>query len=155
MEIQCTSIGTVSHEGGYSLLIEHAYRKGLVGLEGFGHVQVFWFADKIGNAGSKYVLFEKPYTKGPAQIGVFATRSPYRPNSLCISVAQLICVDPERGRVELAWIDAEPGTPIFDTKPYHGSDDRVRDLVMPSWCDHWPRYLEESEAFNWEEEFAF
>jgi tRNA (Thr-GGU) A37 N-methylase len=40
MEIQCTSIGTVSHEGGYSLLIEHAYRKGLVGLEGFGHVQV-------------------------------------------------------------------------------------------------------------------
>jgi len=155
MEMQCTSIGIVSKAGDFSLLIDEPYRKGLVGLEGFGHVLVVWYADKIGNAGSNHVLFGKPYTNGPEQIGVFATRSPYRPNSICISVAQLVSVGIEEGRVGLAWLDAEMGTPILDIKPYHGSEDRVRDLVMPSWCNHWPHYLEESEAFNWEEEFAF
>ena len=96
MEIQCTSIGTVSHEGGYSLLIEHAYRKGLVGLEGFGHVQVLWFADKIGNAGSKYVLFEKPYT-GPGPDRGVSNRFPIgQPVHQC---GQLNLCRSERGRL--------------------------------------------------------
>jgi hypothetical protein len=83
------------------------------------------------------------------QLGVFATRSPVRPNGIGLSVAGITNVDVERGEVRLAWIDAEDGSPILDIKPYHPSSDRIESPHMPSWCAHWPRSLEQSASFDW------
>lgn len=155
MEISCTVIGNVEQRDGCRIVLQAPYKHGLKGLAGFGHLQVVWFADQAGNAGSAFTVIPKPYAKGPEQIGVFATRSPYRPNSLCISTACVVDVDEEQGILQLGYIDAEDGTPVLDIKPYHGSEDRVREYKTPVWCAHWPQWIEDSEHFSWEEEFLF
>ena len=106
------------------------------------------------NRGGIFVL-DKPYKKGPEKIGVLATRSPVRPNPIASSSCALIGVDAARYRLELGYIDAEDGTPVLDIKPYEPSDDMVRDVVMPAWCTHWPKCLEESADFDWGAEFNF
>jgi tRNA (Thr-GGU) A37 N-methylase len=64
-------------------------------------------------------------------------------------------VDPQNHRLEISYTDAEDGTPVLDIKPYHPSEDRVRDVRMPDWCAHWPEYWEESGDFDWSGEFSF
>ncbi len=52
-------------------------------------------------------------------MGVFATRSPQRPNPIALSVAQVLRIDQEAGRIWIAYSDAEPGTPVLDLKPLY------------------------------------
>jgi tRNA (Thr-GGU) A37 N-methylase len=66
----------------------------------------------------------------------------------------VISVDVEKGLVIVPWIDAEDGTPILDIKPYHPSSDRIRDVTMPKWCQHWPQWYEDSGEFDWSAEFV-
>ncbi len=155
MHITCTEIGTVSTHDGFSICLRKEYREGLLGIEGFSHIVVIWYADKVIPLPGEALLVEKPYTQGPSKIGVFATRSPYRVNPLCVSVAKVIAIDLENAVIHLDWIDAQEGTPVLDIKPYHGSEDRVREYTTPSWCSHWPVWMEESEHFKWESEFTF
>ena len=154
MDITYTAIGRISLDNGYNLVVDDAYRRGLFNLEGFSHVLVLWHAHQLGNAGTSALIASKPYVNGPESIGVFATRSPYRPNSVCLSVAQIVSLNVAEGLLKLSWIDAADSSPILDIKPYHGSEDRVRNCTVPSWCSHWPTYVEDSEAFAWDREFT-
>ena len=88
-------------------------------------------------------------------MGVFATRSPQRPNPIALSVAQVLRIDQERGRIWIAYSDAEPGTPVLDLKPYTPSIDRVGEPQVPGWCSHWPQAMERAGEFDWESEFNF
>ena len=51
-------------------------------------------------------------------MGVFATRSPYRPNPLGLSSVRIAAIDAASGRIEVLGADLVDGTPIFDIKPY-------------------------------------
>jgi len=46
-------------------------------------------------------------------------------------------------------------SPVLDIKPYTPSLDRVEAPGVPKWCSHWPKSLEQSEDFDWENEFNF
>lgn len=94
----------------------------------------------------------KPYRKGPRTLGIFATRSPLRPNPIALTAVAVLGLDPEAGRIDIPYIDAEEGTPVLDIKPYHPSVDRVREVTVPAWCNHWPRWYGDSGAFDWEAE---
>ncbi len=59
-----------------------------------------------------------------------------------------------KGGIYVAYIDAEEGTPIIDIKPYHPATDRIRDVQVPEWCDHWPKWYEDSAEFDWQAEFV-
>jgi tRNA (Thr-GGU) A37 N-methylase len=72
-----------------------------------------------------------------------------------MTVVSILGVDQKEGTVQIPWIDAAPDTPIIDLKPYHPSGDRVRDVTMPKWCSHWPKWLEESGSFDWEAEMNY
>ena len=74
MEISCTVIGNVEQRDGCRIVLQAPYKHGLKGLAGFGHVQVVWFADQVGNAGSAFTVIPKPYAKGPEQ-SFLVTRS--------------------------------------------------------------------------------
>ena len=63
-------------------------------------------------------------------------------------------IDYERGVIHIPYIDAEDGTPILDIKPYHPCSDRVRDVTVPEWCGHWPKWYEDSASFDWAAEFV-
>ena len=150
-------IGKIKQEDeGFAVVLDPPYRRGLKGLGEYSHVQVLWWADGCDNDTDRAILTEqKPYTNGPETLGVFALRSPERPNPIAVSAAGITYTDEATGRVGLAYIDAFPGSPVLDLKPYTPSIDRVEHPVTPGWCRHWPGSCEESGCFDWEAEFNF
>lgn len=133
-----------------------AYAPALRALEGFGHVVVLWWFHQNDDPALRAVLEAPcPYKRGPAVMGTFATRSPYRPNPIGMTVSQVLAVDPARGTLRIAYTDALDGTPVLDIKPYTPSLDRVERPQVPAWCAHWPDSLETSEDFDWVSEFNF
>lgn len=153
-EFTLRSLGSVEADGkGFYLQVNEEHRKALTGLEGYSHVQVYWWANLTDSDELREILVSpKPYKKGPDEIGIFATRSPVRPNPLAMTVVPLLEVDREKGRLGIAFIDAEPGTPLLDIKPYYGME-RVRDYRIPQWCSHWPQWYEDAGVFDWAGEF--
>ncbi|MCE1254014.1 MAG: SAM-dependent methyltransferase [Anaerolineae bacterium] len=153
---QLSVIGSVNASAaGFILQIEAPYRSALQGLPGFSHINVIWWSHFLDRPDLRSQLVcQKPYKSAPETLGIFATRSPMRPNPLCLSVAQVINVDVPAGVIQLAYIDAEDGTPLLDIKPYLGCSDRVRQSSQPAWSSHWPEYYEDSAAFDWQSEFV-
>ena len=92
----------------------------LRGIEGFSHLWLIWqFSKALREDFSPTV--RPPRLGGNERMGVFATRSPFRPNSLGLSCVRLLRVerDEERGPVLIVGgADLLDGTPIFDIKPY-------------------------------------
>ena len=92
----------------------------LRGIEGFSHLWIIWqFSQAVRQEWSPTV--RPPRLGGNTRIGVFATRSPFRPNNLGLSCVKLLGVEHTEtdGTVlRVAGADLMNGTPIFDIKPY-------------------------------------
>ena len=90
------------------------------GLEGFSHIWLIWqFSESVREGWSATV--RPPRLGGNVRMGVFATRSPFRPNPIGLSSVRLLGVEQsaELGPVlRVAGADLMDGTPIFDIKPY-------------------------------------
>lgn len=149
-------IGTVHVcDESFILEIETKYRAALEGLEGFSHIDVLWWSHFLDTAEQRSIVTcKQPYRKAPASVGIFATRSPLRPNPICLSVSEVTQVDAEQGLITLTYIDAEDGTPILDIKPYSPCIERVREVKTPEWNRHWPQWYEDSASFDWQSEFV-
>ena len=151
-------IGIVSGggEGPAQLRIDPAYRDGLRGLEGFGHAVVTWWAHEVDDPElRKLTNAGRPYARLDHGLGIFATRSPLRPNPLALTVVELTAVDVQAGLMETPYLDAQDCTPILDLKPYTPSIDRIEHPTVPTWCTHWPASVETSDDFDWAGEFRF
>ena len=150
-------IGRIKTEGDEMFLeVNEEYRKGLKGLEGYSNIDVIWWFDKCDDEKSRQVLeINKPYKKAPDVLGVFATRSPERPNLIALSITGITHIDYDMGRIYIAYIDAMNNSIILDLKPYTPSIERVEKPEVPSWCSHWPKSYETSGDFDWENEFLF
>ena len=104
------------------VVFEPPYRNpdALRGLEGFSHIWLIWeFSEARRKTWSPTV--RPPRLGGNERMGVFATRSPFRPNALGLSCVRLLGVehDPKRGPVlRVGGADLMDGTPVFDIKPY-------------------------------------
>ena len=102
------------HDAEGILEILPEFEVGLKDIEGFSHLFVIWVFDR----GRGYDLLATPPTdKRPH--GVFATRSPQRPNRIGLTVVQLL--RREGPRLHARGIDMLEGTPILDIKPYLSS----------------------------------
>lgn len=92
----------------------------LRGIEGYSHLWLIWqFSEAVRTEWSPTV--RPPRLGGNTRMGVFATRSPFRPNSLGLSSVRLLGVEEtkEYGTVlHVGGADLMDGTPIFDIKPY-------------------------------------
>lgn len=150
-------IGRVkADKDGFRIEIDSKYRKGLEGLGKHSHLQVlFWFHHSDTEEARRYLTCEKPYRRGPETLGIFSTRSPFRPNPIGLSPIVVSRLDEEAGTISTPFIDAEDGTPVLDLKPYLPCCDRVRHAGGPEWCAHWPESWEDSAAFDWGVEFNF
>ena len=90
------------------------------GLEDFSHIWLLWEFSKAKRDGYALTV-TPPRLGGKVRKGVFATRAPYRPNSIGLSSVKLedIYLDEERGPVlVVSGADLLNGTPIYDIKPY-------------------------------------
>jgi tRNA-Thr(GGU) m(6)t(6)A37 methyltransferase TsaA len=139
MQFKLTPVGHVvtdaSHEelrhrvAVSKIVIDRKFAGGLNGLQGFSHIYVL------------FLLHEAPKWKGSLMVhpkgrtdinktGVFATRSPHRPNPIALTLVKLLS---KRGRVlTVKGLDAYDGTPVIDLKPYDRHDSTPRPRV-PLW----------------------
>jgi tRNA-Thr(GGU) m(6)t(6)A37 methyltransferase TsaA len=92
----------------------------LRGIEGFSHLWLIWqFSEAVRDSWSPTV--RPPRLGGNTRMGVFATRSPFRPNNLGLSCVKLLGVEQTANSgtvLHVAGADLMDGTPIFDIKPY-------------------------------------
>ena len=91
----------------------------LRGIEGFSHLWLIWqFSENLRQDWSPTV--RPPRLGGNTRMGVFATRSPFRPNALGLSCVKLLGLEetPEGTVLRIGGADLMDGTPIFDIKPY-------------------------------------
>ena len=99
---------------------EFRIREAFRGLEDFSHLWLIWeFSENVREGWSPTV--RPPRLGGNQRVGVFATRSPFRPNPLGLSCVKLERVDwdaPDGPLLEVRGADLLDGTPIFDVKPY-------------------------------------
>lgn len=86
------------------------------GIEGFSHLWLIW-GFHCNEAAGWSPTVRPPRLGGNTRLGVFATRSPFRPNSLGLSVVKLVSVE-EGGVLRVSGADMVNGTPIYDIKPY-------------------------------------
>ena len=92
----------------------------LRGIEGFSHLWLIWEFSRARREGFSPTV-RPPRLGGNVRLGVFATRSPFRPNPLGLSCVRLLGVEetPREGLVlRVAGADLLDGTPIYDIKPY-------------------------------------
>ena len=105
-----------------TVIFEPEYRnaEALRGIEGFSHLWLIWqFSEAVREDWSPTV--RPPRLGGNVRMGVFATRSPFRPNAIGLSSVKLLGVEQtaEYGTVlHVGGADLMDGTPIFDIKPY-------------------------------------
>lgn len=102
------------HDAEGTLEIDPAFEAGLADLEGFSHLYVIWVFDRV----TRYDLTATPPSDGRPH-GVFATRSPERPNRLGLTVVRL--VEREGRYLRVRGVDMLDGSPILDIKPYLSS----------------------------------
>jgi len=116
-----------------TLVFEPPYRsrESLRGIEGFSHLWLIWeFSENAGRGWSPTV--RPPRLGGNERMGVFATRSPFRPNPLGLSCVRLLGVDwdaPEGPVLRLGGVDLVDGTPVYDVKPYIAYADSIPDAA--------------------------
>ena len=106
------------------IVFEPEYRNAdaLRGLEGFSHIWLLWDFSEAHREGEGWrPTVRPPRLGGNKRMGVWATRSPFRPNHIGLSSVRLINISPntpEGPVLEVSGADLMDGTPIYDIKPY-------------------------------------
>lgn len=110
---------------------EYRVSDALRGMSDFSHIWLIWsFSEARRSDWSPTV--RPPRLGGNERVGVFATRSPYRPNSLALSCVKLVRIEHREGLgdvITVSGADLMNGTPIYDIKPYLPYADSIEDAI--------------------------
>lgn len=110
------------------VILEKEYQKDGIfrGLESFSHIWLIWgFSENYGQ--SWHPTIRPPRLGGNKRIGVFASRSPFRPNPIGLSAVKLEEV--RKDRLIVSGADLVDGTPVYDIKPYVPYTDSINDAT--------------------------
>lgn len=103
------------------------YRAGLKDLDGFSHAIIIYHFHKS----EKIEIEGKPFLEDYTH-GIFAIRSPHRPNHIGLSVVKIESI--KKGKLYFSEVDVLDGTPILDIKPYVKQFD-ARNNIVSGWLD--------------------
>ena len=123
--------GLISAPG--RIVFEKEYRvpEAVRGLEEYSHLWLIWEFTEAKSEGWSPTV-RPPRLGGNRRMGVFATRSPYRPNSLglsCVKIERVALDEPDAPVIYVSGVDLLDGTPIYDIKPYLPFTDSVPEAV--------------------------
>ena len=119
--------GVFKPEGGGTIEVYEKYAEGLTDVEGFSHLLIIYYFHKS----KGYSLLGKPYLEDKLH-GIFAIRSPHRPNHLGVSVVKLI--ERKGNLLKIGEIDVFDKTPLLDIKPYVPKFDERKDVKI-GWLE--------------------
>ncbi|MGD8506938.1 MAG: tRNA (N6-threonylcarbamoyladenosine(37)-N6)-methyltransferase TrmO [Candidatus Bathyarchaeota archaeon] len=112
------------------VVVEPEYLEALDGIEDYSHLFVIFFMHEISRK-RKPVLKVHPRRRSDIRLqGIFATRSPQRPNPIGLTLVQL--VERKQNILVVKGLDAYDETPVLDLKPYDHWD-MAADIVVPEW----------------------
>jgi tRNA-Thr(GGU) m(6)t(6)A37 methyltransferase TsaA len=103
----------------------------LDGIDDFSHLMVLYWAHLVPDEKRSVTRVHPLGSKDFPLVGVFATHSPVRPNSILVTVVRLIAR--HGNTLKVAGLDALDGSPILDIKPYLPDHQDPRDVRMPDW----------------------
>ena len=109
------------------IVLDDAYEPGLDDLDGFSHVVVLAHLDGV----DEYHLTARPPHVDDLDVGVFAARSPFRPNPIAQTVVEL--TGREGATLHVRGLDLVDGTPVLDLKPYVSAVDESE--VLLGWLE--------------------
>ncbi len=107
--------------------LKSKYATGLKDLDGFSHAIIIYFFHKS----QKEEILGKPFLENKEH-GIFAIRSPHRPNHIGLSVVKIDSI--KNDELHFSEVDILDGTPVLDIKPYVRHFDR-RDSIICGWLD--------------------
>lgn len=132
---QIQAIGKVCKKNGAVWLeLEAPYLPGLLGLEQFSHIEVYYWFHRNDTTQQRGILQVHPM-KDPANplTGVFATHAPMRPNLIAMTVCELLSVDGDK--IRITDIDAQDGSPVIDIKCFIPRTAAGAEVRVPDWID--------------------
>ncbi len=131
-------IGVVENAGELSRVrIFPEFCVGLQSLDRFSHIIILYWFDQRDREEERRVLQVTPRRHpGAPQVGVFASRSPSRPNPLGLCVTELVKL--QECTLFVKGLDALESSPIIDIKPYIPRADSVPDARVPEWTSGGP-----------------
>lgn len=109
------------------IVIEPEFVEGLRDLDGFSHIYLICFLHEV----KEYKLSAHPPMDNKSH-GVFATRSPHRPNPISLSVVKLISI--EENVLTIEDVDILDDTPVLDIKPYSPTD-HLDEPIRIGWLE--------------------
>jgi tRNA-Thr(GGU) m(6)t(6)A37 methyltransferase TsaA len=116
------------------VLLEERFEPLLDGIDDFSHLVVVGWLHEIEN----YAPTVHPRgRKDLPEVGVFATRTPYRPNPIGITVVRL--VSRKGNLLTVSGLDFFNGTPVLDIKPFTPKYQGITDLRIPEWMESFYR----------------
>ncbi|MDH4213656.1 MAG: tRNA (N6-threonylcarbamoyladenosine(37)-N6)-methyltransferase TrmO [Candidatus Thorarchaeota archaeon] len=129
------SIGHVRKtDSGIWLVIEKEFWDATVHLDLFSHIIVLWWINRMDTPEARRtILADPPKKKGLTASGVFACRSPARPNPIGHTIVRIKEIDKLNSYIIVDHMDADDGTPLLDIKPYLPSSDRVENAKVAPW----------------------
>ncbi|HUU79278.1 MAG TPA: tRNA (N6-threonylcarbamoyladenosine(37)-N6)-methyltransferase TrmO [candidate division Zixibacteria bacterium] len=135
-EFLLNSIGFIrKNEGKIWLEIEEKFEKGLLRLDDFSHVIVLWWIEGRDNKEDRAMLQVYPKVDGTREnvplVGVFACRSPGRPNPIGLTISKII--SRKDNRLYIDRTDAFDNTPILDLKPYIPKSECILSAKVPDF----------------------
>ncbi len=145
------SNGSIRKKDGRCVIeLEMIYEKIFSYLAQFSHIQIIWWFSRFEkDTFRRTTQCNPPYENAP-RTGVFASRSPVRPNPIGLTTARIIKIDSRNQSIEISDVDAFDKTPVLDIKPYVPFLHRVAKCDVPSWVDHWSEWHIE-QAFSMKE----
>ena len=135
MTFTISPVGIVDKKEGQPirLRINPEHWPGTLHVDKFSHLHIIWWATGLDTPENRKNLQGVPPCEEAPLSGVFASRSPTRPNLLCLTISELIAIDEDEMALVIDHMDAHDETPIIDIKPYLPSSDRVDDAKVPPW----------------------
>lgn len=109
------------------------------------YIKVVWWFHRFEDKKYRRILLCDPPYECKSKIGVFASRSPVRPNPIAITVAKVIKVDRELNRIYISNIESFDHTPLLGFMDYDIRSDRIDDVRVPEWAENWPDCMDEKE----------
>jgi len=110
--------------------VKEAWLPALEGIEEFSHLIILFWLHRIPREGIQLKTHPQGRQDLPA-VGIFATRTPYRPNPIGLQMVEL--VSREGNVLTVRGIDAYDGSPVLDIKPYLSRGDCLGETRIPDW----------------------
>jgi tRNA-Thr(GGU) m(6)t(6)A37 methyltransferase TsaA len=131
------SIGKMKREGWESvvseIILDPQLEEALAGVEDYSHLLILFWLSRVQRAGRGMKKIHPKSRQDLPLVGIFATRTQYRPNPIGLTLVKLL--GRRKNVLRVRGLDALNGTPVIDIKPITPRHEFPKDIRVPKWYD--------------------